>query len=58
MNESSPEKIKDKLYEMQVDDEALNPFTDDDKKKGTTKGIDYSKAQNLEDLPISEADRR
>jgi len=57
MNESSPEKIKDKLYDMQVEDEALNPFKEDDKKKGT-KGIDLNKAQNLEDLPISEAERR
>jgi len=57
MNENSPEKIKDKLYDMQVEDEALNPFKEDDKKKGT-KGIDLNKAQNLEDLPISEAERR
>ena len=42
---------------MQVEEEALNPFRESGPKK-TTKGINYSKEQNLEDLPIGEAERR
>jgi hypothetical protein len=43
MQESSPEKIQDKLYAMQIDADALNPPEADNKKRGT-KGINYSSA--------------
>jgi hypothetical protein len=59
MNSGSPGKIQEKLYDIQVEEEALNPFRESvNRPKKTSKGIDYGKAQNLEDLPISEADRR
>ena len=52
--QQSPEKIRDKLYDLEVDYEATNPFEEEPqpKKPATNPDRDY----NLDNLPESASD--
>ena len=61
MMQESPEKIKDKMYDIEVENKASNPFEEPlnpvqpPKPKGS---IDLDQQQNLEDLPEDQANKR
>ena len=64
-NEASPQKIKDKMYDYEVEDQDLNPNEESliqiqPRNQGTRQqsNIDFEQEQHLEDLPEQEAGRR
>jgi len=64
-NEPSPQKIKDKMYDIEVEDQAVNPLEESliqikPRNQGTRhqSNIDFEQEQHLEDLPDQEANRR
>ena len=64
-NEASPQKIKDKMYDIEVEDQAVNPNEESliqiqPRNQGTRQqsNIDFEQEQHLEDLPEQEAGRR
>ena len=52
----SPEKIRDKIYDLQIEEEALNPIAEAPVQK--KKKIDLDQVNNLETMPFAESDRR
>jgi hypothetical protein len=54
----SPDKIKDQIYEIEVENQALNPFDTSNQKPLPAKNADYDQQQNCEDIPDDQANKR
>jgi hypothetical protein len=57
---SSPEKVKDELYELELEEQALNKDEEpaEKPKLPRRKNFDYDNNQNLEEAPWADQDRR
>ena len=57
-NHSSPEKLKEQMYEIEVENQALNPFDTSHQKPQPAMNPDYDQQQNCEDIPDDMANKR